>query len=83
MGSISKFLTEAFYLPKKDDDDIIGEAQREAEANTKKAGSVTASKVADTAYYDVLDVTPDAEPSQIKRNYYKLARRYHPDRVGE
>ncbi|KAL9186699.1 hypothetical protein ACHAXT_005937 [Thalassiosira profunda] len=67
----------------EDDDDILGEAKKMAEEGTKPAGDVTASKVADTSYYDALDVSPDAEPSQIKRKYYILARKYHPDRVDK
>jgi len=66
----------------EDDDDILGEAKKDAEDGTKRPGDVTASKVADTSYYDALDVAPDAEPSKIKRQYYLLARKYHPDKVG-
>ena len=66
----------------EDDDDILGDAKKDAEDGTKKPG-MTASKVADTSYYDALDVAPDTEPSKIKRQYYILARKYHPDRVGK
>lgn len=31
-------------------------------------------------YYKILDVKPTAEASAIKRNYRKLAMRYHPDK---
>lgn len=65
----------------EDDDDILGDAKKDADAGTKPPGTVTASKVADTAYYDALEIAPDAEPSKIKRQYYLLARKYHPDRV--
>jgi DnaJ-domain-containing protein 1 len=34
----------------------------------------------DTEYYDVLGVPVDADQSQIKRAYYKLAMKYHPDK---
>ena len=63
----------------EDDDDILGDAKKEAE----KTESVTASKVVDLSYYKTLDVTPDADPSKIKRQYYVLARKYHPDKVGK
>lgn len=31
-------------------------------------------------HYDVLDVTKESSPTQMKVKYYDLARRYHPDR---
>lgn len=31
-------------------------------------------------HYDVLDVTKESSPAQMKVKYYDLARRYHPDR---
>jgi len=68
---------------REDDDDILGDAKKEAEESTKPPGTITASKVADTSYYDALEIAPDTEPSKIKRQYYVLARKYHPDRVGE
>jgi tetratricopeptide (TPR) repeat protein len=30
-------------------------------------------------YYQLLDVTADSTPAQIKRNFYSLARKFHPD----
>jgi curved DNA-binding protein CbpA len=32
------------------------------------------------SYYDVLDVSKESSPAQMKLKYYDLARRYHPDR---
>ena len=34
----------------------------------------------ETAYYDLLEVAPDATPNEIKRSYYSLARKLHPDK---
>lgn len=34
----------------------------------------------DTRYYDVLGVAPDATPEQVKKAYYVLAMKYHPDK---
>ena len=33
----------------------------------------------ETDYYAVLDVSPSATQSEIKRSYRRLARKYHPD----
>jgi curved DNA-binding protein CbpA len=37
-------------------------------------------KVADRQYYDLLDVSTNADAAQIKKAYYKQARSCHPDR---
>lgn len=71
---------EALLDIPEDDDDILGEAKKDAEEGDKP-GAVSASKVVDTAYYDVLEVTPDEKPAKIKRKYYLLARKYHPDKL--
>ena len=31
------------------------------------------------SYYQILDVQPSTEPKQIKDNFYKLSKEYHPD----
>ncbi|KAI9695214.1 MAG: hypothetical protein M1820_008786 [Bogoriella megaspora] len=36
--------------------------------------------VVDTAYYELLDVPPDAPQAKIKQKYRKLAFELHPDR---
>lgn len=38
------------------------------------------SQIVSTALYDVLGVQPDANEAVIKRAYYLLARKYHPDK---
>ena len=60
-----------------DDNDILGGPQAEAENAVDASFS---GDVLDTFYYDVLEVKPDAEASAIKRRYYLLARKYHPDK---
>ncbi|CDO65288.1 DnaJ protein, putative [Plasmodium reichenowi] len=47
---------------------------------TKYSSSDNRYKYPDTTYYDILNVSPDADSSEIKRRYYKLALEYHPDK---
>jgi curved DNA-binding protein CbpA len=37
----------------------------------------------DTCYYKTLNVPSTATLEEIKKEYYKLAKRYHPDNVNE
>ncbi len=36
-------------------------------------------RMSDLDYYQVLEVDNDAEPAEIKKSYFQLARKYHPD----
>ena len=39
--------------------------------------------VVDTTFYDVLGVSSTASIDQVKRGYYKQARKWHPDKNPE
>lgn len=34
-------------------------------------------------YYDLLNIPPTASPDEIKKSYYSLAKKYHPDRYHQ
>lgn len=80
LTDLGKETTKLSKVP-DDDNDILQGLDEEKDA--EKENDTTASKVKDMEYYDVLDVAPDAEPSKIKRQYYVLARKYHPDKVDK
>lgn len=42
--------------------------------------NVTSKTVADTTYYDLLSVSTDASADEIRRQYYRKAKQYHPDK---
>ena len=74
-------ILEAEKLEKlpKDDSDILGDASYEKPDEV----SVQSLKgVKDSYYYEVLGVDTQSDHSKIKRQYYLLARQYHPDKVG-
>ena len=61
-----------------DDSDLLSAAIDEIE--TKMKISSQDAGVKETFYYDVLQLDPKADSSVIKRQYYILARQYHPDK---
>lgn len=40
----------------------------------------SSKQVADMSYYELLDVEADATDSELKKAYYKKARKMHPDK---
>lgn len=64
-----------------DDQDILGKVQDDIDASCSFAPE-SEDFVADATYYRTLEVPPNATEAAIKRKYYILARKYHPDIVG-
>lgn len=71
-------------------DEEVNGLEEKAQAFAATAGGATSSstvgdladerKVADRTYYDLLEVSTNADANQIKKAYYKAARRCHPDK---
>jgi len=80
---LTDLVHEAKLLSKvpPDDGDILGAAINEIEAKMKIKSPEASVK--ETFYYDVLQVDPKADSSVIKRQYYLLARQYHPDKCDK
>lgn len=64
----------------EDDADILKKVQDGIDASANTSDS---KEVQDMYYYDCLEVPSNADQSLIKRRYYILARKYHPDKVGK
>lgn len=67
----------------EDDDDILGKARKNDSFEKPDNETTGDNGVFEMYYYDVLGVEPTAEASRLKRQYYVLARKYHPDKVGK
>ena len=52
----------------------------EHESSDEEVDDRPVRKVADTSFYDILEVKPNASASEIKKNYYKVALKLHPDK---
>ena len=66
------------------DRDILEDIENKLDNESVRpaAGADGKKTVKDMKYYDILEVDPDAEQSGIKRRYYMLARKYHPDKLA-
>lgn len=64
-----------------DDKDLLGKIEEDLD-NSHKLGDGSGGEVVDMYYYEALEVATDADQATIKRRYYVLARKYHPDKLG-
>jgi len=78
---------ESLKLSECSDDDILEKARERAKARGEApglegalGGGSSGGDVASTEYYDALEVAPAATAGEIKRAYYLLARKLHPDK---
>ena len=63
------------------DDDLLGGIEHDLDATTTNTNMHTPSgHVKDTYYYEALGVEPNADAHKIKRQYYLMARKFHPDK---
>ena len=68
------------------DRDILKEIENKIDKQSSRRLTADGDKkktVKDMKYYDILEIDASAEQSAIKRRYYVLARKYHPDKIAE
>ena len=61
----------------EDNSDLLGEVEAKLDEKKDEGGK---TEVVDMFYYETLGVEATADQGTIKRNYYKLAREFHPDK---
>ena len=87
---------ESLKLSEMDDDDILEKARQRARERGAApglegmmgggggggggGGENDRNVSGETEFYDVLEVTPSATTGEIKRSYYLMARKLHPDK---
>lgn len=66
--------------PPADDDDLLKGIEDDLDSKHFTAGGKASEEVVEIFYYETLEVDTTADESKIKRQYYLLARKYHPDK---
>lgn len=67
-------------VPENDDDLLGGIGNDPEHGNTNANTNTHSGEVKDTQYYEALELETNANASKIKRQYYLMARKYHPDK---
>jgi hypothetical protein len=66
--------------PPENDDDLLKTIEDDLDSKHFTVGGKPSGEVVDMYYYEILEVDTTADESKIKRQYYLLARKYHPDK---
>jgi hypothetical protein len=61
-----------------DDADLLGDLDNDTKGDAKDQKHT--GEVKDKYYYDALEIRPDCDQATIRKHYYMLARKYHPDK---
>lgn len=64
------------------DDDLLGGIENDLDGNDNKTTTTNSpsGQVKDSYYYEILEVQPNDDAHKIKRQYYLMARKFHPDK---